>query len=114
MKIAQDEIFGPVLTVMKFTGEEEAIELANATKYGLAAGVFTKDINRAFRIAKELRAGAVWVNSSQTCFNQLPWGGYKQSGFGRELGRYAIDEYTQLKQITINLSERPLGWSSER
>jgi betaine-aldehyde dehydrogenase len=114
MKIAQDEIFGPVLTVMKFTGEEEAIELANATKYGLAAGVFTKDINRAFKITKELRAGAVWVNSSQTCFNQLPWGGYKQSGFGRELGRYAIDEYTQLKQITINLSERPLGWYSER
>lgn len=110
MKVAQEEIFGPVLTVIKFRDEEEAIELANATRYGLAAGVFTRDINRAFRITKELRAGIVWVNSSQTCFNQLPWGGYKQSGFGRELGRYAVDEYTQLKQVTINLSERPLGW----
>lgn len=112
MKVAQEEIFGPVLTVIKFRDEEEAIELANATRYGLAAGVFTRDINRAFRITKELRAGIVWVNSSQTCFNQLPWGGYKQSGFGRELGKYAVDEYTQLKQVTINLNESPLGWYS--
>lgn len=112
MKVAQDEIFGPVLTIAKFREEEEAIELANATRYGLAAGVFTRDINRAFRITKELRAGIVWVNSSQSCFNQLPWGGYKQSGFGRELGRYAVDEYTQLKQVTINLGESPLGWYS--
>jgi betaine-aldehyde dehydrogenase len=101
-----------VLTIAKFREEEEAIELANATRYGLAAGVFTRDINRAFRIIKELRAGIVWVNSSQPCFNQLPWGGYKQSGFGRELGRYAVDEYTQLKQVTINLGESPLGWYS--
>jgi betaine-aldehyde dehydrogenase len=110
MKIAQDEIFGPVLTIMKFREEEEAIELANATRYGLAAAVFTRDINRVFRVTKELRAGIVWVNSSQTCFNQLPWGGYKQSGFGRELGKYAVDEYTQLKQVTINLNESHLGW----
>jgi len=112
MKIVQDEIFGPVLTVMKFREEEEAIELANQTRYGLAAGVFTRDINRAFRITKELRAGILWVNSSQPCFNQLPWGGYKQSGIGRELGKYAVEEYTQLKQVTINLSECPLGWYS--
>ncbi len=112
MKIAQDEIFGPVLTVTKFREEEEAVELANQTRYGLAAGVFTRDINRAFRITKELRAGILWVNSSQPCFNQLPWGGYKQSGIGRELGKYAIEEYTQLKQVTINLNEGPLGWYS--
>ncbi len=112
MKVVQDEIFGPVLTVMKFKEEEEAIELANEGRYGLAAGVFTRDINRAFRITKELRAGILWVNSSQPCFNQLPWGGYKQSGFGRELGKYAIEEYTQLKQVTINLNEAPLGWYS--
>lgn len=110
MKVVQDEIFGPVLTVMKFREEDEAIELANQTRYGLAAGVFTRDINRAFRITKELRAGIIWVNSSQPCFNQLPWGGYKQSGIGRELGRYAVEEYTQLKQVTINLNESPLGW----
>ncbi len=110
MKVAQDEIFGPVLTVTKFSDEEEAIELANATRYGLAGGVFTKDINRAFRIVKELRAGILWVNSSQPCFNQLPWGGFKQSGIGRELGKYAVEEYTQLKQVTINLNEGALGW----
>ena len=110
MKVVQDEIFGPVLTVMKFREEDEAIELANQTRYGLAAGVFTRNINRAFRITKELRAGILWVNSSQPCFNQLPWGGYKQSGIGRELGRYAVEEYTQLKQVTINLNESPLGW----
>jgi len=112
MKIVQDEIFGPVLTVTKFKKEEEAIELANQTRYGLAGGVFTRDINKAFRIVKELRAGIIWVNSSQPCFNQLPWGGYKQSGIGRELGKYAVEEYTQLKQVTINLNEEPLGWYS--
>lgn len=112
MKIVQDEIFGPVLTVTKFRDEEEAIELANGTRYGLAGGVFTRDLNRAFRITKELRAGIVWVNSSQPCFNQLPWGGYKQSGIGRELGKYAVDAYTQLKQVTFNLNEGPLGWYS--
>jgi len=112
MKIYQDEIFGPVLTVTKFSTEEEALELANQTRYGLAGAVFTKDINRAFRVIQELRAGILWVNSSQPCFNQLPWGGYKQSGIGRELGKYAVEEYTQLKQVTINLSEQPLGWYS--
>ncbi|MGB7290875.1 MAG: aldehyde dehydrogenase family protein [Thermodesulfobacteriota bacterium] len=112
MKIVQDEIFGPVLTVTKFKDEEEAIDLANSTRYGLAGGVFTRDLNRAFRIVKELRAGIIWVNSSQPCFNQLPWGGYKQSGIGRELGKYAVEEYTQLKQVTINLNEGPLGWYS--
>jgi betaine-aldehyde dehydrogenase len=112
MKIVQDEIFGPVLTVTKFKKEEEAIELANQTRYGLAGGVFTRDINKAFRIVRELRAGIIWVNSSQPCFNQLPWGGYKQSGIGRELGKYAVEEYTQLKQVTINLNEEPLGWYS--
>jgi betaine-aldehyde dehydrogenase len=110
MQIVQDEIFGPVLTVTKFKDEEEAIELANATRYGLAGAVFTRDINRAFRVIRELRAGILWVNSSQPCFNQLPWGGYKQSGIGRELGKYAIEEYTQLKQVTINLYETPLRW----
>ena len=112
MQIVQDEIFGPVLTVTKFRDEEEAIELANGTRYGLAGGVFTRDLNRAFRITKELRAGIVWVNSSQPCFNQLPWGGYKQSGIGRELGKYAVDAYTQLKQVTFNLNEGSLGWYS--
>lgn len=112
MEIVQNEIFGPVLTVTKFRNEQEVLEMANSTRYGLAGAVFTKDINRAMRIMRDLRAGIIWVNSSQPCFHQLPWGGYKQSGIGRELGRYAVEEYTQLKQVTINMNEGTLGWYS--
>jgi betaine-aldehyde dehydrogenase len=103
MAIVQEEIFGPVLVVFKFKDEDEAVELANATRYGLGAAVFTRDVGRVYRVVEKLRAGVVWVNSSQLCFVQLPWGGYKQSGIGRELGTYAVEEYTQLKQVVINV-----------
>lgn len=110
MRIAREEIFGPVLSVIKFDSEEEAIQLANDTPYGLAAGVFTKNINRAHRVIKKIRAGITWINNYHPTFNELPWGGYKQSGIGRELGRYGIEAYLETKQININLDEGPLGW----
>lgn len=106
MAIVQEEIFGPVLVVFKFKDEDEAVELANATRYGLGAAVFTRDVGRVYRVVEKLRAGVVWVNSSQLCFVQLPWGGYKQSGIGRELGTYAVEEYTQLKQVVVNVGYR--------
>ncbi len=110
MRIAREEIFGPVLTVMPFETEEEAIELANDSEYGLAAGIWTKDKARANRVKGQLRVGIVWINTFNTTYNELPWGGYKQSGIGRELGTYGIEEYLEVKQVTDNLDEAPLNW----
>jgi aldehyde dehydrogenase (NAD+) len=102
MKAAREEIFGPVLAVMKYSTEEEAVQMANDTPYGLAAAVWTSDQNRAERIVSELRAGTVWINDVHTLSVNAPRGGYKQSGFGRELGQEALDEYTELKHVYIN------------
>lgn len=110
MTIAREEIFGPVLAVIPFRTEEEAVRLANDTEYGLAAGVFTKDINRAHRVVRQIRAGITWVNNYHPTFNELPWGGYKKSGIGRELGKYGIESYLETKQINVYLDEAPLGW----
>ncbi|MDR2192481.1 MAG: aldehyde dehydrogenase family protein [Endomicrobium sp.] len=110
MKIVQDEIFGPVLAVQKFHTQQEAIDLANNTKYGLAAGVFSNDITRALKVIKAVRAGITWVNSYHPTFAQAPWGGFKQSGIGRELGTFGLDEYTEVKQININLAPGKVGW----
>ena len=110
MVIAQEEIFGPVVCVIPFEGEEEALRLANATPYGLAGAVWTHDIFRAFRIVKRLRAGVVWVNHMQPTYVEAPWGGMKMSGTGRELGRYGIDAYMELKQVHVNLNDVPVGW----
>ncbi|MRG95187.1 aldehyde dehydrogenase family protein [Polyangium spumosum] len=110
MRIAREEIFGPVLTVTPFDTEEEAIALANDTEYGLAAAVWTKSLTRAHRVIRELRAGITWVNTYHPTFNEMPWGGYKQSGTGRELGLYGIEAYLETKQVNINLDEAPLGW----
>src|SRR5262249_45636822 len=88
MRIVQEEIFGPVATLQKFSSEEEAIELANGTPYGLAGGVFTREITRAFRVVKAVRAGITWINGYHNTYNECPWGGYKQSGWGRELGTF--------------------------
>jgi betaine-aldehyde dehydrogenase len=110
MEIFQEEVFGPVVSVTSFKTEAEAVALANQTRYGLAGAVWTRDIYRALRVAKKIRAGIVWVNTMQPCFVEAPWGGYKGSGIGRELGRHGIEEYLESKQLHISLNEQPIGW----
>ena len=103
MKIAQEEIFGPVMSIIKFKDIEEAIDLANSTIYGLAAGVWTKDITKAHRVANSVRAGTVWVNCYHVFDAAAPFGGFKQSGMGRELGEYCLEHYTEVKTVTVQL-----------
>jgi betaine-aldehyde dehydrogenase len=110
MRIVREEIFGPVLAVQTFADEAEAIALANDTVYGLAGGVFTADAARALRVVRAIRAGITWVNTYHPTYNEAPWGGYKQSGIGRELGTYGYDAYTEVKQINVNLAVEPSGW----
>ena len=112
MKIVREEIFGPVLVVQLFDGEEEAIRLANDTIYGLAGGVFTSDQAKGLRVLRKLRAGITWLNTYHPTFNEAPWGGYKQSGIGRELGTFGLDAYLETKQININLVPQRLNWFS--
>jgi betaine-aldehyde dehydrogenase len=109
-RIAREEIFGPVAAVIPFEDEKDAVKIANDTPYGLAAAVWTRDIFKAFRAVKALKAGIVWVNHMQPTYVEAPWGGYKQSGFGRELGPWGIEEYLETKQVHINLNEAPIGW----
>jgi betaine-aldehyde dehydrogenase len=109
-RIAREEIFGPVATVIPFEDEADAVKIANDTPYGLAAAVWTRDIFKVFRVVKKIRAGIVWVNHMQPTYVEAPWGGYKQSGFGRELGPWGIEEYLETKQVHINLNEQPIGW----
>ncbi len=108
--IAREEIFGPVMSVIPFDDEEEAIRLANDSHFGLAAAVWSRDIFRCLRSVKRLQAGVVWVNHMQPTFVEAPWGGYKMSGIGRELGPWGAEEYLQVKQVHINLDENPIGW----
>lgn len=110
MSIVREEIFGPVVTVQTFKTEEEAIQMANNTVYGLAGAVFTADGARALRVIKELRAGITWINCYNPCFNEAPWGGYKRSGIGRELGVHGLEEYQEIKQININMHPGIVGW----
>ncbi|MCW0018916.1 aldehyde dehydrogenase family protein [Rhizobium sp. BT-226] len=106
----KEEIFGPVVCIRSFKTEEEAVELANDSRFGLAAAVMSKDDTRAERVAAAFRAGIVWINCSQPTFTEAPWGGYKESGIGRELGRWGLDNYLETKQITRFASEDPWGW----
>ncbi|KAG1905320.1 putative 1-pyrroline-5-carboxylate dehydrogenase [Suillus fuscotomentosus] len=106
MKIVQEEIFGPVAAIIKFATEEEAIEQANNTVYGLACSVFTRDIDRAIRVAHSIEAGTAWINCHNSSELSLPFGGYKQSGIGRELGEYALEHYTNLKAVHVNIGHR--------
>jgi len=103
MKIAQEEIFGPVLAAMKFRDADEAAELANSTVYGLVSAIWTRDIQVAHRLAQQIKAGSVWIND-YNCFDSAsPFGGYKQSGFGREMGPHAIESYTRVKSVWVAL-----------
>ncbi|MBL8012961.1 MAG: aldehyde dehydrogenase family protein [Candidatus Omnitrophica bacterium] len=107
MGIAQEEVFGPVLCIMRFKDEEQAIKIANDSKYGLAAMIWSKDQNKAKRVAGKLNCGTVWINTYGAFDNEIPFGGFKQSGFGRELGKEGVFEFTQSKQIVID--ETPGG-----
>jgi gamma-glutamyl-gamma-aminobutyraldehyde dehydrogenase len=103
MRIAREEIFGPVLATMTFEDEDDAVQQANQTIYGLAAGVWTRDVGRAHRFARAVKAGTVWVNTYNRYDPGAPFGGFKQSGFGRDLGERALQEYTQTKSVWVAL-----------
>lgn len=103
MRIAREEIFGPVASAIPFKDENDAVLQGNDTTYGLAAAVWTKDISRALTVARKLKAGTVWINTYGALDPISPFGGYKQSGFGRELGKHAIDLYTQIKAVVAKL-----------
>lgn len=106
MAIYREEVFGPVVAVVPFSDEEEAVRRANDTSYGLGAAVFTKDLERAHRVAGAIEAGMVWVNSSQDCDPRIPFGGVKQSGIGRELGEAGLEAYSQVKAVHVNMGSR--------
>jgi aldehyde dehydrogenase (NAD+) len=110
MRVAQEEIFGPVASAITFKDEKDLIRQANDTIYGLSAGIWTKDITRAHRFAKEIKAGTVWINTFNMMNAASPFGGYKQSGYGREMGKHALELYTNVKSVWVDLSGKPIGW----
>ena len=104
MKIMREEIFGPCVAISKFTDEADVLRQANDTVYGLACAVFSRDISRALNVAHSLKAGTAWVNCYNMLNSQVPFGGFKQSGIGRELGEYALANYTAVKSVHVNLN----------
>jgi aldehyde dehydrogenase (NAD+) len=105
-RIAREEIFGPVIALIRFQGEDEAVAIANDTRYGLAAGIWTDNLQRAHRMLHRVRAGTVWVNNYRVIGHTLPFGGYGQSGLGREMGAAALDAYTETKSVWIDTGNR--------
>jgi phenylacetaldehyde dehydrogenase len=103
MKVVREEIFGPVVSAMPFTEHEHVLPAANASNFGLAAGIWTRDVSHAHRIAAELQAGTVWVNTYNVFDAALPFGGFKESGWGREMGREVLDNYLETKAVCIQL-----------
>jgi len=110
MRVAQEEIFGPVTSVITFTDEEDLVKQANETIYGLSAGIWTRDIVRAHRFARDIHAGTIWINTFNMFNAASPFGGFKQSGYGREMGKHALELYTQVKSVWVDLSGKPIGW----
>ncbi|OAV88849.1 hypothetical protein PTTG_08547 [Puccinia triticina 1-1 BBBD Race 1] len=106
MKIHKEEIFGPVVIVMKFKDEEDVVRQANDTVYGLCAAIHSTNITKALRVGKRIKAGTVWINCYNRMTSQVPFGGYKESGIGRECGSYALSNYTAVKSVFINMSEK--------
>ena len=110
MRIFQEEIFGPVVSVTKFKNDEDALAIANDTLYGLGAGIWTRNVNRAYRFGRAIHAGRVWTN----CYHAYPahaaFGGYKDSGYGREGGLEVMQHYTQTKSVWVDLQEDPADW----
>jgi acyl-CoA reductase-like NAD-dependent aldehyde dehydrogenase len=109
MRVAQEEIFGPVVCAIKFKTEEEVIKMANDSEYGLGGAVWTRDINRAFRVAMGVQTGRMWVNNYNNLPAHAPFGGYKKSGIGRETHKMMLEHYTQKKNIFISLTEGKVG-----
>jgi acyl-CoA reductase-like NAD-dependent aldehyde dehydrogenase len=110
MDIAREEIFGPVLSIIRFRDKEQAIQIANSTVYGLSASVWTRDLDTAIWMSRKIEAGTVWINNFMSGYPEVPFGGFRQSGQGRELGRFSIDEFTELKSVLIHLGPAGEGW----
>lgn len=110
MCISQEEIFGPVAVIIKFKDEQEVIKLANQSKYGLGGGVYSQNITRALNVARSIESGRIWINTYNQIPSGAPFGGYKQSGIGRETHKVILDHYTQQKNIMIDLTGKPSGF----